>query len=409
MRMQLIRVFLIILSAVPFLSVAQNDNLKKASRDTAKIILKDIEVDFITSYYEQDGNHSPVTGGIGTEYLTNFAPTISIKVPLDSFRTLNVDGGVDFYSSASSDNISNPYLDPDQVSGASAKDERSYLNVNYSKKKNKIEKGISGGVSFEWDVFSYSLGGSISKTSKDNNRSIDLKTKYYFDDWKLIYPVELRAGTMEYLSTDKRHTLNSSVVVSANINKKVSAALITDLVFQRGILSTPFHRVYFTNNVNAVVEQLPGARIKFPMGVRFNYHVTDFLILKSFYRYYYDSWGLNGSTFEITAPIKVSQTLRLSPFYRYYIQNETKYFAPYQTHQGTEEFYTSDFDLSSFTSHKYGLGLSYSPLYGFARFKYGKSKLIVIKTLNLRYAQYVRSDGLAANVVTFGFQTNFTR
>ena len=148
MRMQLKRLILIVLLATPFLTRAQKDNAKKEPKDSSKIKLKDIEVNFIASYYEQDGNHSPVTGGIGTEYLTNMAPTLSIKVPLDSFRTLNVDGGVDFYSSASSDNISNPYLDPDQVSGASAEDERSYVNIDYSKKKGQFEKGISGGVSF---------------------------------------------------------------------------------------------------------------------------------------------------------------------------------------------------------------------------------------------------------------------
>ena len=100
--MQLKRLILIVLLATPFLTRAQKDNAKKEPKDSSKIKLKDIEVNFIASYYEQDGNHSPVTGGIGTESLTNMAPTLSIKVPLDSFRTLNVDGGVDFYSSASS-------------------------------------------------------------------------------------------------------------------------------------------------------------------------------------------------------------------------------------------------------------------------------------------------------------------
>ena len=82
------------------------------AQDTSKVKLEDIEVNFLYSYYKQDGNHSPVTGGRGTEKLDNNAPSLNINIPIDSSRSINIDGGVDFYSSASSDNINNPYLNP---------------------------------------------------------------------------------------------------------------------------------------------------------------------------------------------------------------------------------------------------------------------------------------------------------
>ena len=83
------------------------------------------------------------------------------------------------------------------------------------------------------------------------------------------------------------------------------------------------------------------------------------MILKTFYRYYSDTWGVTANTFEITMPIKLPNDFRIYPFYRYHIQKQTSYFAEYQEHLSTDEFYTSDFDLSSFSSHKYGLGISY--------------------------------------------------
>ena len=178
--------------------------------DSTKIKLEDIEVNFLMSYYEQDGNHSPVTGGIGTEVLTNIAPSINVKIPIDSSRTLVLDGGVDFYSSASSDNINNPFLDPQHVSGASSEDERSYVTASYKKKVKNLEYGLYAGLSFEWDVFSYSAGGSVALNSVDKNKSIELTSKFYYDDWKLIYPIEFRIGTQEILDTDKRQTLNNS-------------------------------------------------------------------------------------------------------------------------------------------------------------------------------------------------------
>ena len=41
--------------------------------------LKTEEVNFVSSYYHQDGNNSAVTGGVGTEKLTDFGNTIDIK------------------------------------------------------------------------------------------------------------------------------------------------------------------------------------------------------------------------------------------------------------------------------------------------------------------------------------------
>ena len=106
---------------VSFGAFAQDD-----PSDSTKIDLKNIEVSFIGSYYEQDGNHSPVTGGIGTEQLDNVAPSIVVVVPIDTVREVSFNGGIDVYSSASSDNINNPYVLPNHVSSASARDTRGY-------------------------------------------------------------------------------------------------------------------------------------------------------------------------------------------------------------------------------------------------------------------------------------------
>ncbi len=361
------------------------------------------------NYYQQDGIHSPVTGGIGTEELSNFAPSFNINIPIDTSKTLNVDTGIDFYSSASSDNIDNPFDDPNHRSGASAQDERTYVNAKYTIKKNNIEYGVLAGTSFEWDVFSYSAGISFGLNSKDNNRSLLFTAKYFLDDWKLIYPVEFRNGTNEFLSTDKRQSLNTSIVFSGNISKKLNASIAADFIVQNGLLSTPFHRVYFVGQEMAEIEMLPDNRLKYPVGLRLNYHLSSGVILRSFFRYYSDSWGLTGTTAELTVPIKLSQSFRVYPFFRYHDQGQADYFAPFQTHLGTEQYYTSDFDLSTFTSNKYGLGFSYTPLFGIGHFKYKSGKVAYIKSLELRIAQYDRSDGLTATTVTIGFQMNFKR
>ena len=79
-----------------------------------KRILETTEVDFLTSYYTQDGNNASVTGGIGSEKLTDFTPTVVISVPLNDNDVLTIDAGISAYTSASSSN-----LNPFDISGAS--------------------------------------------------------------------------------------------------------------------------------------------------------------------------------------------------------------------------------------------------------------------------------------------------
>jgi hypothetical protein len=402
--MQLRTIFtLVIGSLVSLAMMAQSTN-----RKGKKVELEDIDVTFLSSYYQQDGNHSPVTGGIGTEQLTNIAPALLVNIPLDTANSLSAYGGVDFYSSASSDNIDNPNLLADHVSGASGSDVRGYLTLTY-KNKNKysgITKGITAGFSQEYDVTSLSAGALWSKTSKDNNRELGLKATYYFDNWRLIYPTELRGLGGTYLNTNQRHSINLSVTGSSLLNKRFSAAITGDFVYQTGLLSTPFHRVYFPNEELARVEQLPSTRIKVPLGVRLNYFATDFFILRTYYRYYQDSWSLKSHTAKIEAPLKITDQFRITPFYRYHKQSAAQYFAPYLQHSGDLEFYTADYDLSDFTSIQYGAGINIMPLFGLARYKspLNRNKAGMLKNMEIRYSYYSRSDGLKASIISLALK-----
>src|SRR5687767_13606680 len=93
--------------------------------------LKLEEVNFVSSYYHQDGNNSAVTGGNGTEKLSDFATTIDVKFSRYDLRkrkhTLTGELGIDVYSSASSDKI-----DPNTISSASSGDVRVYPSLTYA-------------------------------------------------------------------------------------------------------------------------------------------------------------------------------------------------------------------------------------------------------------------------------------
>src|SRR5882757_404185 len=67
--------------------------------------LKIEEINIISAYYHQDGNNSAVTGGIGTEKLTDFANTFDLQLSKygasGKKHTFTFELGVDHYTSAS--------------------------------------------------------------------------------------------------------------------------------------------------------------------------------------------------------------------------------------------------------------------------------------------------------------------
>ncbi|WP_210485837.1 DUF3570 domain-containing protein [Rufibacter aurantiacus] len=363
--------------------------------------LKLEEINFVSSYYTQDGNNSAVTGGIGTEELTdvatNFDLTFTRSDAKNRAHTLNVAVGFDHYSSASSD-----LIDPTTISSASAADNRIYPSVQWSMRDQEKHYAVGAGLSLstEYDYFSKGANVNFAKFSKDNNREFGVGLSAYLDTWTVIYPIELRTietnGTRvdnpEAHGTKPRNTFNTSLSLAQVINKRLQLSLLLDLTYQQGQLGTLYQRVYFQDN-SLDVERLPSSRFKVPVGIRAHYFVTDKLILRSFYRFYSDNWGIKAHTAELETPFKVTPFISLSPYYRFYAQTAADYFAGYQQHSPGERRYTSDYDLSKFTSHYAGLNFRITSVEGV----FGIKKL---NTLELRYGHYNRSNGLVSNTVS---------
>ena len=162
--------------------------------------------------------------------------------------------------------------------------------------------------------------------------------------------------------------------------------------YQEGLLSTPFHRVYFSNNT-LKVEKLPGQRLKLPVSIRASYFLGDKIILRTFYRYYFDDWEMSAHTISAEATLKVNSFLSVTPHYRFNNQTKVKYFAPYKYHLLSDNYYTSDYDISSFKSGFWGAGLRMAPPGGILGMRWWN-------TLEVRYGHYNRSNGLVSNIIS---------
>ena len=393
-----------------------------------KKVLESSEIDFLFSYYTQDGNNAAVTGGEGTEELTDATSTIVLRVPMNENDILTVDVGLSTYTSASSSNVNpldggNTIVSPfDASSGESSRDQLLYINPTYqhsSKDRNSIWSA-NAYFSNEHDYVSIGFGGSYTRLFNQRNTEISVSGRVFLDRWDAIYPIELRPGffddrivgdgtytpNFEPFANETRNTYSLSLNFLQIINKRLQGALFADVVVQNGLLSTPFQRIYFGDlsdffiddfQLADDVERLPESRLKLPVGGRLNYFLNDFLILRSYYRFYWDDWGITSHTANIETPIKVSQKFTLYPNYRFYTQTAADYFFPSEGAESTFEFYTSDFDLSNYVAHQYGLGIQYKDVLGsFKVLTFG------LKSVDLRFNQYNRNNGLDAFIVSLG-------
>ena len=381
-------------------------NVSKAQTDSTKYRkLKIDEVNFVTSYYHQNGQNSAVTGGIGDERLDDSGNSIDLQLSkFDKKNNKHIFGielGVDVYSSASSDKI-----DPNTISSASSGDVRVSPSASYLFENTKHNYSLGGGLSFSNEFDYTSVGANVlySKASKDKNTEFSAKASVFLDTWKVILPVELRPASpnFQYKQGDSapRNSYNLALGLTQVINQRLQMSVLTDIGYQKGLLGTAYQRVYFKDNGdNAYSEKLPDNRFKLPIGVRANYFLGDRFILRGFYRYYTDSWKLTAHTAELEVPYKITPFMSIAPFYRFNSQSGVEYFKPKKEHMlsDKESYYTSDYDLSKFTSHLFGLNFRMTSVNGIFGIKQ-------LNTLEMRYSYYSRSTDLTSHLITLALK-----
>lgn len=386
----------IILSLFTFCSLTaqENNNYKKQ-----KVSIQDVSI--LSSFYSQDGNNSAVTGGAGTERLEDFSNQLQVKFAFDNLKkpnlkhTLNLKVGIDYYTSASSDNI-------DFIpTSASTTDDRFYPSLDYSFENTEKNLVLGGGLYYSKEFDYTSLGGKINMSTKWNDKNTEYSTQFsmYSDKLLKILPWELRDASIGYYKydTENRNTIAISQSLTQVLSKKSIIGLNSDVVIQSGYLSTPFNRVIFSNN-ELTNEKLQDYRLKLPIGIRYNTYLSEKVKLRSFYRFYWDNWGIKSNTLELEAPIKISNKLTVSPYFRLYNQSSADAFGTYGTIDPSSQYYTSDYDLSEFTSIMPGVTLQLESNKGllFENFK----------KIFLKYSYYSRSNNLTAHSVTLYMNFN---
>lgn len=405
--------------SIIFFVVVQN----ASAQDTIeykKRVLDQIEVKVLSSYYSQDGDNAAVTGGRGTEELTDFAPIINVAIPLNDDDILTIDASISAYTSASSSNIdpfdgkgrANPFV---ESTGDSRKDSWKGLSANYSHSSDDRNKIWSANVSYatEWDYNSFGFGGSYTRLFNQKNTEIQLRANVFIDTYDPEYPIEFRENefninNFEFVGDTNfapnftefkdlnRNTFNLGINFSQILSKNIQTAFISDFILQDGLLSTPHQRVMFADFEDTIVEdftlgndveRLPDTRFKIALANRTNFYINENFIFRTYYRFYTDDWGIDAHTFELEIPIKLGMKYTFYPSYRFYTQTAADYFNEFNQALSTDEFYTSDYDLAGYDAHQYGLGFKYYDALN--TFKIGGFGL---KSIQLEFNQYTRVE-----------------
>ncbi len=347
-------------------------------------------------------------------------------------------------------------------SGASKSDVWLDAVIGYqhsSDNRNKIW-GANVSVANEFDYFSLGFGANHTWLFNQKNTEIAIKANLFFDQWRPVYPTEIKSyhetdGNLfrgffdgvtildqngnpinkaslsnawrpfnsSLVDNKARNTYTGSISLSQILTKRMQISLFADIVQQNGWLSNPMQRVYFKDRPNYYIgkandipfyttsknqgvfqladdfERLPSSRIKFPVGMRLNYYINEFLVVKTYYRYYFDDWGITSQTANVELPIKIASKFTLYPSYRYYTQTQADYFAPYEAHTTADEFYTSDYDLSAFNANQYGFGIRYTDI-----FAKGNIWQLFLKQADLKYSYYKRNTNFNFNIISLGFK-----
>jgi hypothetical protein len=395
--------------------------------------LKLDEVNLVSSYYNQTADKSAVMGGRtdakGIGDVTDLANGLEMKfIGFDGKRrknTLTGGIGVDYHTAASQ-----AYVD----SSGHAKNNgtRIYPTLDWTieNERKGTEFGLGAYYSAEHNYY-HSIGLNTSFAKKNHhNGEFSVKLTGYFDNIKMIRPSEfipvdsaknvpttdsvvyitsasgrvqaityvngqiVGGGSKVVIPSKARDTYTASFSFSQVINTRMQASIGMDLVYQSGYLGLPFHRVYL-NTGKDTIENLPSQRFKVPIGFRLNYFLGDNIILRSYYRLYFDSWGMVSHTASLEVPVKITPFFSVSPFYRYYVQSAVNYFAPYAKHTISDQYYTSNYSLANFSSQFFGAGMRIAPPKGI----WGG-----LNALEIRYGHYTQTTDLTSDVISLNLK-----
>jgi hypothetical protein len=348
-----------------------------------------IDVDFLLSYYDQNGEHSAVTGGTGTEDQQIVSPVILVSWAVTENWSLRADLGVDQVTAASVDAIDT------EVSSASRVDQRAFTDLTATRRLDeRSTMSYTLGFSNEYDYQSVSAGIGYTLDLDQRNTSLAANLRHY-EDSVTLYDIDgVNRGD------DGRSTSDLSLALTQVLGPRTLGRLEADFTYQSGFLSTPFHEVVLrplAGGEERVAERLPDSRRRAALGLGLDHAFGRRLVQKLDYRFYDDDWGIRAHTVAAETHFRLPafSDAWWFPILRYHRQTASDHFGPTGSFTGAEEFFTSDWDLAEITTTKVGIGLRGSA-------PPGTTWRLRLRSYEARFSLFSRDDGLDGMTASVG-------
>lgn len=239
----------------------------------------------------------------------------------------------------------------DAISGSTKVETRFSQNANLAWSDHGTSYSAGFYHSKESDYSSYSPSVSASWDFFERNFTLGLSHSEFFDEFKPLAPFsQLDSGGSKRLST-------SSISLTQSLTPTLLISGGAGYTTSWGYLGHPYNPI--TLNDGAMIpENLPSSKSSSALSASAlqAYFLGDLMgSVKMDYRYYSDSWGLQGHTAELALTQYLGESLNLRLRARYYHQGSVDFAK--SSYMGDEMYRTADVRFYSFNSYLLGLKL----------------------------------------------------
>lgn len=162
---------------------------------------------------------------------------------------------------------------------------------------------------------------------------------------------------------EKEHRQNFRLGISQILTKNLLTSLNFETITDEGYLGSPYQSVRYLDSPTTYSKEAvkyPHTHTSRAIALNGLYYLPYRAAVKLGYRFYTDTWGVQGETYDLgyTQPLKNNWTLDFD--YRYYTQTHANFYSDLFPYVDAQNYLTRDKELSTFASRSIGLKASYN-------------------------------------------------
>ncbi|VAW84881.1 FIG01035547: hypothetical protein [hydrothermal vent metagenome] len=305
-------------------------------------------------YHSYDGGGVEING-----------PSILVRKSMSNNTSFSANYYIDSITSASIDVV---------TSASAYTEERTEYSVSGDYLHNKTTMSLAYTQSSENDFEAQSAHFSFSQ---DMFGDLTTVTMGYSRGWDEVG----KTGDSNFSEeVDRQHyRVGLSQILTKSLITEFGWEIITD----EGYLNNPYRTVRFIDPENLTqykreLELYPNTRTSSALAARAMYYLPYRASIHASYRFYQDTWGINGHTYQIgyTHPYKKNWVFDIK--YRQYNQNSADFYRDLFLREGELTFRARDKELSTFSTQTIGFAVSYE-------FAFSSLPFIKKSSINLVY------------------------